>query len=107
MGEGRVTKDGLLALLWAWFLGLFGKLPVAPKEQKFTRVGFKRRGFNTWLFDLETGERWCMRAECVPEAKDFCTALVQAARLAPNMPAREVADVAAQLVEKMRAAGAN
>lgn len=96
------TDPSFFALLWAWLLSMLGRTPRSPKERTFTRVGYKRRGFSTWVVDLETKDRFCIRAESVPEAKQFVAALTFGAIKRPKMPAREVAAVAIKAVERLR-----
>lgn len=92
----------LFALMWAWFIGLLGKTPKTPKDGTFTRVGYKRRGFNVWVVDLQSKERFCVRAESVPEAKQFTSALTFGALQMPEAPAHDVADAAMQVVARSR-----
>ena len=97
------TVAQLFALMWAWWLGLFGRAE-APKRGSFSRVAYKRQGFKVWLVDLETNEDFGFSAESVPEAKQFCAAIKLGAERMPKASASEVAEAAAHLVMKARRA---
>lgn len=94
----------LAAKIWAYLLALWAGKKPAPTQPQVTRVGYKRKGFNVYVIDLQTHDQFMVRGGSVPEAKAFIEALTIGAMLEPETPARELSKAARETVNRRLAA---